>query len=214
MKTSALWKRCKEWQVVDVLQDVEAGRQWMHVHGCVYPLDGMPWLDREGLLTMMDIPADKWPDWVVRVNPITEHMKEFLNDAGDDTPARMSGMSIVLHGDVLKPVYIGDEEGMVLIDAGALKPLNDTKKVNEVYVRRIRGSKLVVVKKGFELIGCIMRMSVTDKEAAETLRDVADHIIGEKKEIEARQREREGVQQSMDVYKEETHEKPAETEEE
>ena len=163
---------------------------------------------------MMDVPEDKWPDWVVRVNPITEQMKEFVSDAGDDVPGRMIGMTIELHGDVLKPVYIGDTEEMLLIDAGALKPLNETKKVNVVYVRRIRESNVVVVKKGFKLIGCIMRMSVTDKEAAETLRDVADHIIGEKKEIETRQREREGEQQSMDVYKEETHEKPAETEEE
>ena len=198
MKTSALWKRCKEWQVVDILQDKDAERQWLHVHGCVYPLDGMPWLDREALLTMMDVPEDKWPDWVVRVNPITEQMKEFVSDAGDDLPGRMQAMTIELRGDVMKPVYIGDTEEMVLIDAGALKPLNDTKKVNEVYIRRIRGNNLVVVKKGFELIGCIMRMSVTDKETAETLQDVASHIIGEKKEIEKRQREREGEQMKME----------------
>lgn len=197
MKTSALWKRCKEWPVVDILQDEEAGRQWLHVHGCVYPLDGMPWLDREGLLTMMDVPEDKWSEWVVRVNPITEQMKEFVSDTGDDVPGRMPGVTIELRGDVMKPVYIGDTEEVVLIDAGAMKPLSDTKKVNEVYVRRIRGSNLVVVKKGFELIGCIMRMSVTDKEAAETLQDVARHILGEKKEIEARQREREGEQMRM-----------------
>lgn len=198
MKTSALWKRCREWPVVDVLQDEEAQRQWLHVHGCVYPLDGMPWLDREGLLTMMDVPADKWPEWVVRVNPITEHMKAFVSDAGDDTPARMPNVTVGLHGDVLKPVYIGDTEEMVLIDAGALKPLNDTKKVNEVYVRRIRGSNLVVVKKGFELIGCIMRMSVTDGEGAKTLNDMAAHIIGEQKEVEMRRREREGEQLKME----------------
>lgn len=198
MKTAALWKLCKEHEEADIWQDEAEGRQWRYVQGCVYPLDGMPWLDKEGLLTMMDVSAEDWLDWNIRIVPMNETMRRYVSDAGEDTLARMAGVTIEMDSFALKPVYVGEEgTELVLIRENALKPLNDSKKVNELYARKVGGQTYIVVKKGFELIGCLGRVVAPDEEKAGVLKDVASHMLDEAKRIKAEEAKRDGEQQHI-----------------
>lgn len=196
MKLSALYKLCKKYKTPWIVVDAEAERQWIQVAGNIYPVDGLPMLDKEKMLTMMDVPKDEWEDWNIKVHPISEHLRNFTADnLPNDTQAERLRADVVINGDMLTPVYT--DCGLILIPTDALKPVSDSAKTYTLHARSVSGETWVVVKNGFELITTIRRMKVTDDGAADCLRMVADRILMDfnaMKELEAK---RNGVQQHI-----------------
>lgn len=196
MKLSALYKICKKNKIVHILHDEEEERQWIMVEGNLYPTDGLPRMGKEELLTMMDVHKDEQDKWIVKVEQMNERMRYFAADnAQGDVHADELRARVIIDGEEMAAIWT--DCGVVLIQAEALKPVSDSAKTYELFSRKVMGEVWIAVKNGFQLIATIGRMKVTNDEAADCLRLVADRIIEDyntQKEIDEK---RNGVQQHI-----------------
>lgn len=196
MKLSALYKICKKNKIVHILYDEEEERQWIMVEGNLYPTDGLPRMGKEELLTMMDVPKDEEDKWIVKVEQMNERMRYFAADnAQGDAHAEELRVRVIIDGEELAAIWT--DCGVVLIPAEALKPVSDSAKTYELFSRKVMGEVWIAVKNGFQLIATIGRMKVTNDEAADWLRLVADRIIEDYVAQKAINEKRNGVQQSI-----------------
>lgn len=196
MKLSALWKLCKSEKRMTIFQEAEGSRQFLQVAGGIYPLKGMPWLDEESLLTMLDVTEDKRGEYDVYIVNTTEHMGRYVQDNEEsDHMAVAEACTIGADEMVMRPIRT--QYGLVLINAEALKPVEDTKRTHELYVRKIDGNPWILVKNGFELVASIGRVKSRNINVADVLMSVAEHIIGEDAVEKAKEAERDGEQQHI-----------------
>jgi hypothetical protein len=196
MKLSALYKLCKRNKIVHILHDEGEERQWIMVEGNMYPTDGLPRMGADELLTMMDVPQDEQDKWIIKVQEMNEQLRWFAADnAQGDTQAREMRARVNINGDEL--AAIDTDCGVVLIPAEALRPVSDSAKTYELFARKVMGEVWIAVKNGFQLIATIVRVKVTDSDAADCLRMVADRIIEDYNIQKALDEKRNGVQQQM-----------------
>lgn len=197
MKLSALYKLCKKNKIVYILRDEEEERQWIMVGGSnLYPMDGLPRMGKDELLTMMDVPKDEQEKWMIRVEQLNEYMRHFAADnAQGDTNAAELRARVIIDGEELAAIQT--DCGVVLIPAEALKPVSDSAKTYELFSRKVNGETWIAVKNGFQLIAAIGRVKVTDSDAADCLRMVADRIIEDYNTKKAIDEKRNGVQQHI-----------------
>lgn len=196
MKLSALWKLCKSEKSMTIYQDAERGRQFLQVGGGIYPLKGLPWLDEEGLLTMLDVTEDKRAEYDVYLINTTEPLERYVQDNEEsDHLAVAEACTIGADEMVMRPIRT--QYGMVLINAEALKSVEDTKRTHELYVRKIGENPWILVKNGFELVASIGRVKSRNINVADTLTKVAELIVGEDAAEKAEEIRREGEQQTI-----------------
>lgn len=196
MKLSALWKLCKSEKTMTIYQEEEGCRQFLQVGGGIYPLKGLPWLDKEGLLTMLDVTEDKRDEYDVHTVSMTEDIERYVQDnEGSDHMAVAEACTIGADEMVMRPIRT--QYGMVLINAEALKPVEDTKRTHELYVRKIGENPWILVKNGFELVASIGRVKSRNINVADVLKEVATHIIGEDAAETAEEQKRDGEQQHI-----------------
>lgn len=193
MKLSALFKVCKKHKTIDIITG-KNDRQWLLVGSySLYPMDGMPHIDKESLLTMMDVPEDEQGKWRILEIELSEYMTQFAQDNTEgDAVAQRTKTSIVLEDKEYQPFYT--RYGMALVDVDMLAPLSDTAKVHEFFAREINGNPVLLVKTGFRLIAAIFRVKINDKEIADELKDVADHICFNDLKAKEEERQHDGEQ--------------------
>lgn len=196
MKLSALYKLCKKNKSVMLLTG-DDGRQWIAVEGSnLYPMDGLGDLDEGKLLIMMDVPEDEKSDWDIFEKEMTEHLQFLAQDnRDDDRPAQKAPVTICVDGDDLRPVY--SAYGLVLVREDALRPVADSKKTQELFVRKSTEGLFVVVKNGFELIAVIGRTVIYDEKVWEALSDTAAHIHKDIERRRLQEQETDGEQQRI-----------------
>lgn len=196
MKLSALYKLCKKNKSVMLLTG-DDGRQWIAVEASnLYPMDGLGVLDEGKLLTMMDVPEDERNDWDIFEKEMTEHLQFLAKDnRDDDMPAQKAPVTICVDGDDLRPVY--SAYGLVLVREDALRPVADSKKTQELFVRKSTEGLFVIVKNGFELIAVIGRTAIYDEKVWEALSDTAVHIYKDVERKRLQEQETDGEQQRI-----------------
>ena len=196
MKLSALYKLCKKNKSVMLLTG-DDGRQWIEVGASnLYPMDGLGDLDAGKLLIMMDVPEDEKSDWDIFEKEMPEHLQFLAQDnRDDDMPAQKAPVTICVYGDDLRPVY--SAYGLVLAREDALRPVADSKKTQELFVRKSTEGLFVVVKNGFELIAVIGRTAIYDEKVWEALSDTAANIHKDVERKRLREQETDGEQQRI-----------------
>lgn len=178
MKIKALMGMAKKRGKCRIHCDTETGRQWIAVNGGLYPMDGLPELDENMLLVMMDVAERDRDGYDVECVGMTGQMK-YLTKDNDPTDRDATGCDITIswNGVELLPIYT-DREGdeLILVQAEHLRPVADEERNYQLYTRVVDGHPYLLVKKGFSLIAVIARVVIGDEDAAETLGDISMHI--------------------------------------
>lgn len=179
MKLSRLGALIKEQNGAHVLNTMDAEgnivRQHLMLYGAMYPMDGFPLLTKETLLTILDVPRDKWTEyWYKEENhtDLTRLMAEDNPSANRDTPASLCGVRLETPLADVTPVTT--YHGMLFIPSDYKKPISDEKAV-EWWARKMPAGYLVVAKKGYQLIASIAAVKVwATEDTATELMDIAN----------------------------------------
>lgn len=175
MKVSKLSKLVKACGSAIIVNDARAGeitRQFVCVGGAVYPLDGFPQLDKESLLIMLDIPADKKNEYQVAERPLDGLWVDITQDTScTDAHAWLASVTITAPMEKVIPVYT--KRGMLFLSAEQRAVIADATDA-EWYVRSLEKGEMLVAKRGFQLIAAFSPSNMwISKTAAEDLENAS-----------------------------------------
>lgn len=143
--------------------------QWLGDGGAFYPLLGAPVLDEDSLCTMLDITGKKRESTIVRCDEMPEGIN--VDDISDmDLRLEQEELSICFCGITVLPLR--GQNDIICIQAKYLEPLDDEKKLLELYSRTEGEMTYVVAKAGMMIRGIIMPYQV-EEEMADRLSDIA-----------------------------------------
>lgn len=121
--------------------------QYIGNGSAIYPLEGVPELDGQGIMTIFDIPEKQRDDWMVR----EEKEPKGINLEDIDFSEKMmetENVQIIQGGRTLK--IMQSRKGILLIDTKYLTPVMDVEEVMEFYERvGPDGTSYIAVKAGF-----------------------------------------------------------------
>ena len=180
MKLKALLRCAKDDEALTLLDEIdEAGmivRQYVMLPGrAVFPLDGMPVMNENQLMTMMDIPQEKQDGWDTVRARMDEKRKMMMLDArSSDIPAHIGWTGIAMNGMEVRPVFTDDIDSKVgFVDNDLVKVLADKRDLS-VYERRVDGGRVYVMLEGMCNVGCILPTQAHwTKKHAQELAEVA-----------------------------------------
>ena len=157
MKVKALAQYCKKTKYITLLDDVDSQgavkRQYIHTGTALFPLDGLPLLNEETLLAILDVPQDERSEWEVR-RGTTDAIGFYTEDNNDnDKVAELIGLDFWAGGYSVQPFYT--PYGMVTIDADTRRVIADSKKTAEYFARKHGDNVTIIAKNGFMLIAAI-----------------------------------------------------------
>lgn len=200
MKFSKLAALVREHQSATLLDDMYDGdvvRQHVVVGGAIFPLDGFPVVDKEALLTMMDIPNDKHAEYFIQRAEHTERTRMYTSDFGEkDQPARILGITIAANNRVLNVLETEGGE-IVFVDNAYRKVLGDEKQL-EWWVRDVGSGCVVVDTRGYQFVGCMpVERAWVDDYVVDHLADIAVVAARMNEAKKAEEKNRDGEQQRM-----------------
>lgn len=163
--------------------------QWLGDGGAFYPLLGAPVLDEAGLCTMFDITGKKRESTIVRCDEMSKRLNvDDLNP--EDIRLTPEELSICYHNATIIPLR--GTAGTLYIQEKYLEPLDDEKKLLELFSRTANGRTYVVVKAGMMVRGVIGPYLVS-QGLADKLDAIAwackEELIRQKQEQEQLQKE-------------------------
>ena len=196
-KLAALVKNYGSATLLDERNGEEITRQHIVVGASIYPLDGFPAMDKDALLTMMDVPKDKHKEYLISRADHSERTRCYTQDfIGNEVPAEMLSMTIATANIVLNILCTADGE-IVFLNNAYRKVVSDEKSV-EWWLRKLDSGMVVVATRGYQFIGCAtVERNWVDDKVVDILSDVATVAahMNEAKKDEAKKRD--GEQQHM-----------------
>lgn len=168
MKMNAIASICKKRKYVVLLETLngfgEVIQQYISDGSAIYPLDGMPYLTSENILTIFDIPEKQRVKWAVREQV---RVPETYNVEDIDLKERKldrESIQIVYGSKVLRPLQTSSR-GLVFIDNKYLSPMTDVLDVLELFERCTpSGEVYIVAKAGLLLQAIIAPVDVVDEQ--------------------------------------------------
>lgn len=149
----------------------EAGEgQWIGDGASLYPIYGMPYLTKENILVMWDIPEDKRNAWSFRDG---DSLDPGMFADNDDTEQLIErGMSAIsISGAAAEPLKT--EQGVLFVDQKHLRPFDDLEHGYSLYARLDRtGAPYIAVKEGYALVGIIMPMQIVNRDFISDLEEL------------------------------------------
>lgn len=145
----------------EVDEDGEVVRQYVMLpNRAIYPLDGMPMLNEQTLLTVMDVPREKHSLYEVVRSVMPERARLMVEDAKlTDTQLRRGTWSLGMNGLTLTPVFRWDMDADVwFVETELLKVLADERGV-ELAMRKVDGSAVIVAMVGMVTVACFVPTS-------------------------------------------------------
>lgn len=195
-KVAAAFKPSKTARiVVRTDENGEIKRQFVTNGAALYPLDGLPMLDEQSILSVFDIPKDKQSEWITKVESAneSEFLKAVLEDNDDsDTEIHHTGMMFD-YMDTTMIAYFS-QSGVVFLNANYIKPIANEGDSIGFYTRKTISGNIIVAKTGFLLIAVIMPVNVMHGDFVEKLSTIAaslDAEFAQRKADAERQEERE-----------------------
>lgn len=158
MKLKALGALAKRTKRVDLIdhtnEDGEITRQFIHTRGAAYPLDGLPLLNENTVLTLLDVPTDERDFWTV-TRMVDTSLREALEDnAPEDELEERMGFTLSAGG--LEVLPVESEGGMMALGVETLAPIRDTERQNQYYRRELEnGGAVTVVKCGLKSVATL-----------------------------------------------------------
>ena len=162
-RIAALCSRAGIFQLLNKIDGEGVVSQWLGDGNALYPLNGIPMLDKDSLCAMFDIPEKKREKLIIQY----EDMPEAI-DTADSDPLEIlleeKEMTIGYEGRQMIPLQTKD--GVLFIGEQYLEPLADEMDLLSLYERKTpKGAPYVAVKAGMMLRGIIIPYNVvTDKK--------------------------------------------------
>lgn len=161
--------------------------QYIGDGSAVYPVVGLPQLDKESLLTIFDVPEKDRDNYFVKTLGVPAGIS-FEDTDETERHVEREGISIIYSGRTLKPIRT--TRGLVFIESRYLSPVADVLDVLELYERRTaEGAPYIVAKAGFLLQAVIMPYDVINQQFVESLQDLTRECEFSLSEKERRERE-------------------------
>lgn len=161
--------------------------QYIGDGSAVYPVIGLPQLDKESLLTIFDVPEKDRDNYFVKTLGVPAGIS-FEDTDETERHVEREGISIIYSGRTLKPIRT--TRGLVFIESRYLSPVADVLDVLELYERRTaEGMPYIVAKAGFLLQAVIMPYDVINQQFVESLQDLTRECEFSLSEKERRERE-------------------------
>lgn len=158
MKLQKIGKLCKANKRAIILERVtgqdfdgeDMVQQYISDGYGIYPIYGMPELGKESLLTLFDIPKEKWNEWYVSKYDAEEGL---VADVAEEEEIEWQFNPVVIH-DVTYRVMGTADGGILFIDQNYLSPLEEFK---EFRLRKDRGGVQYVAVKAGLLMQALIR---------------------------------------------------------
>ena len=172
MKIKAVARLVSETHTFSLLEDDE--RQHLAVGGAFYPLDGLPTMDGDTILAVLDVPVGDRVLYQVQCQPALSYRPLLADNEDSDQLAQLTDMLVSVNGETVRPLY--SPLGMVCIREAERKPISDSAKTATYFVRQVGNSPVVIVKNGFQRIASLYPTTVWAQDnACEWLRDLSHH---------------------------------------
>lgn len=158
MKIKSIAAICKKNKNIAIFErysdDGDILTQYIGDGSAVYPVVGLPQLDKESLLTIFDVPEKDRDNYFVKTLGVPAGIS-FEDTDETERHVEREGISIIYSGRTLKPIRT--TRGLVFIESRYLSPVADVLDVLELYERRTaEGTPYIVAKAGFLLQAVIM----------------------------------------------------------
>lgn len=153
MKIKSIAAICKKNKNIAIFErysdDGDILTQYIGDGSAVYPVVGLPQLDKESLLTIFDVPEKDRDNYFVKTLGVPAGIS-FEDTDETERHVEREGISIIYSGRTLKPIRT--TRGLVFIESRYLSPVADVLDVLELYERRTaEGAPYIVAKAGFLL---------------------------------------------------------------
>ena len=153
MKIKSIAAICKKNKNIAIFErysdDGDILTQYIGDGSAVYPVVGLPQLDKESLLTIFDVPEKDRDNYFVKTLGVPAGIS-FEDTDETERHVEREGVSIIYSGRTLKPIRT--TRGLVFIESRYLSPVADVLDVLELYERRTtEGTPYIVAKAGFLL---------------------------------------------------------------
>ena len=191
MKIKSIAAICKKNKNIAIFErysdDGDTLTQYIGDGSAVYPVVGLPQLDKESLLTIFDVPEKDRDNYFVKTLGVPAGIS-FEDTDETERHVEREGISIIYSGRTLKPIRT--TRGLVFIESRYLSPVADVLDVLELYERRTaEGAPYIVAKAGFLLQAVIMPYDVINQQFVESLQDLTRECEFSLSEKERRERE-------------------------
>lgn len=158
MKIKSIAAICKKNKNIAIFErysdDGDILTQYIGDGSAVYPVVGLPQLDKESLLTILDVPEKDRDNYFVKTLGVPAGIS-FEDTDETERHVEREGISIIYSGRTLKPIRT--TRGLVFIESRYLSPVADVLDALELYERRTaEGTPYIVAKAGFLLQAVIM----------------------------------------------------------
>lgn len=158
MKIKSIAAICKKNKNIAIFErysdDGDILTQYIGDGSAVYPVVGLPQLDKESLLTIFDVPEKDRDNYFVKTLGVPAGIS-FEDTDETERHVEREGISIIYSGRTLKPIRT--TRGLVFIESRYLSPVADVLDVLELYERRTaEGAPYIVAKAGFLLQAVII----------------------------------------------------------
>lgn len=165
MKIKSIAAICKKNKNIAIFErysdDGDILTQYIGDGSAVYPVVGLPQLDKESLLTIFDVPEKDRDNYFVKTLGVPAGIS-FEDTDETERHVEREGISIIYSGRTLKPIRT--TRGLVFIESRYLSPVADVLDVLELYERRTaEGTPYIVAKAGFLLQAVIMPYDVINQ---------------------------------------------------
>lgn len=179
MKIKSIAAICKKNKNIAIFErysdDGDILTQYIGDGSAVYPVVGLPQLDKESLLTIFDVPEKDRDNYFVKTLGVPAGIS-FEDTDETERHVEREGISIIYSGRTLKPIRT--TRGLVFIESRYLSPVADVLDVLELYERRTaEGTPYIVAKAGFLLQAVIMPYDVINQQFVESLQDAGMRIF-------------------------------------
>lgn len=169
MKIKSIAAICKKNKNIAIFErysnDGDILTQYIGDGSAVYPVVGLPQLDKESLLTIFDVPEKDRDNYFVKTLGAPAGIS-FEDTDETERHVEREGISIIYSGRTLKPIRT--TRGLVFIESRYLSPVADVLDVLELYERRTaEGTPYIVAKAGFLLQAVIMPYDVINTRECE-----------------------------------------------
>lgn len=191
MKIKSIAAICKKNKNIAIFErysdDGNILTQYIGDGSAVYPVVGLPQLDKESLLTIFDVPEKDRDNYFVKTLGVPAGIS-FEDTDETERHVEREGISIIYSGRTLKPIRT--TRGLVFIESRYLSPVADVLDVLELYERRTtEGTPYIVAKAGFLLQAVIMPYDVINQQFVESLQGLTRECEFSLSEKERRERE-------------------------
>ena len=174
MKIKSIAAICKKSKVIYMYTKREeySVMQYIGDGSTAYPLDGVPELDAQSIMTIFDITEKQRGDWFIKEQDLPEEIN-FGDTDFSEKLMEQEKIQLFQSGKVLKALR--SSQGVILIDSKYLAPVMDTSEVMEFYERVTpSGQRYVVIKAGLLLQAVVLPVRAWKIE--EDLQSIAEGI--------------------------------------